>query len=130
MNRTFQEDLEGARLHRLLQEPECLKVMDRGQRLFHAAEAGERDRWSEVAAFLQVPEQFKAVHARHDQIRNYDVCVEGSEPFQRFLTVGRDLRFKVAIGKHGSQGGTLALIIVDNEDPARNHRQSRHRLLF
>ena len=78
--------------------------MDRGQRLFHAAEAGERDRRSEVAAFLQVPEQFKAVHARHDQIRDDDVRVEGGEPFQRFLPVGGDLRFKVTIGKHGGQG--------------------------
>src|SRR5450432_4383141 len=40
MNRTFQQNLEGARFHRLLQEPECLEVMNGGQRLFHAAEAG------------------------------------------------------------------------------------------
>ncbi len=104
--------------------------MDGGQRLFHAAEAGERDRRSEVAAFLQVPEQFEAVHARHDQIRNDDVRVEGSEPFQRFLPVGRHLRLKVSIGKHGSQGGTLALLIVDDEDPARNRRQSKHPVSF
>ena len=129
-NRAFQKGLEGARFHRLLQEPECLEVMNGGQRLFHAAEAGERDRRSEVAAFLQMPEQLEAVHARHDQIRNDDVRVEGSEPFQRFLPVGRDLRFKVAVGKHGSQGGTLPLVIVNDEDPARNRRQSGHRLLF
>ena len=97
--------------------------MDGGKRLLHAAEAGERDRRSEVAAFLQVPEQFKAVHARHDQIRNDDVCVEGGEPFQRFLPVGRHLRLKVTIGKHGSQGGTLALVVIDDEDPARNGSQ-------
>ena len=117
-NRAFQKNLKSARLHRFLQEPERLEVMNRGQRLFHAAEAGERDRRSEVAAFLQMPEQFKAVHARHHQIRNNDVRVEGGEPFQRFLPVGRDLRVKVGIGKHGGQGGTLALIIVDDEDPA------------
>ena len=94
--------------------------------LFHTAEAGERDRRSEVAAFLQVPEQFKAVHARHDQIRHDDVRVEGSEPFQRFLPVARDLRLKVALGKHGSQGVTLPLVIIDDEDPARNRGQSGH----
>jgi hypothetical protein len=81
-------------------------------------EASERDRRSEVAPFLQVPEQLKAVHARHDQIRNDDVCVEGNEPFQRFLPVARDLRVKGTIRKHGSQGGTLALVIVDDENPA------------
>jgi hypothetical protein len=77
-----------------------------------------------------MPEQFEAVHARHDQIRNDDVSVEGSEPFQRFLPVGRDLRGKVTIGKHSGQGAALTLIIVDDEDPARNRRQSGHRLLF
>jgi hypothetical protein len=63
-----------------------------------------------------VPEQFKAVHARHDQIRNDDVCVEGREPFHRFLAVGHDLRLKVTIGKHCSQRSTLALVVIDNED--------------
>ena len=56
--------------------------------------------------------------------------VEGSEPFQRFLPVGGDLRFKVTTGEHGSQGGTLPLVVVDDEDPARNRRQSGHRTLF
>jgi hypothetical protein len=88
--------------------------MNRGKRLFDTAEAGERYRRSEVAAFFQVPEQFKAVHARHDQIRNNDVRVEGSQSFQRFLPVGRDLSVKVTLGKHGSQSGTLALVIVDD----------------
>ena len=58
-NRAIQKDFEGARFHRLLQEPECLEVMDGGKRLVHTAEAGERDRRGEIAAFLQVPEQFK-----------------------------------------------------------------------
>src|ERR1035441_2839052 len=48
VNRTLQKYLEGARFHRFLQEPECLKVMDGGKRLFHAAESGERDRRREV----------------------------------------------------------------------------------
>jgi len=77
-----------------------------------------------------VPEQFKTVHARHDQIRNDDVCIEDTEPFQRFLPIGCYLRLKVAIGKHGSQGGALKLLIIDDEDPARNRRRSRHRPLF
>ena len=104
--------------------------MNRGERLFHAAEAGERDRRSEVAALLQMPEQFEAVHARHDQIRNDDVCVEGGEPFQRFQPVGRDLRVKVGIGQHGGQGGTLPLVIVNDEDPTRNWLKSGHLPLF
>ena len=104
--------------------------MDGGKRLFHAAEAGKRNRRSEVAAFLQVPEQFKAVHARHHQVRNDHVRVEGREPFQRFLPIGRDLRVKRTIGKHGSQGTALTLVVIDNEYPARNRRQSGHRLLF
>ena len=79
---------------------------------------------------FRMPEQFEAVHARHDQIRNDDVRVEGGEPLQRFLPIGGDLRLKVAIGKHGGQGGTLALVIVDDENPARNRRQSGHWLLF
>jgi len=33
-----------------------------------------------------------------------------------------DLRLKVTARKHGSQGRTLALLIVDDENPARNHR--------
>ena len=57
---------------------------------------------------------------------NDDVCVEGGEPFQRFLPVGRDLRVKVTIGKHGGQGATLALVIIDDEDPARNRRLLGH----
>ena len=104
--------------------------MNSGQRLFHAAETGEYDRRSEVAAFLQVPEQFKAVHARHDQIRNDDVSVEGRETFQRFLSVACDLRLKVRLGQHGSQGSTLPLVIIDDEDPARNRRQLAHLVLF
>src|ERR1022692_1992988 len=47
---------------------------------------------------------------KNNQIRNDAVCVEGSEQFQRFLPVARDLRGKVTIGKHGSQGCTLALV--------------------
>jgi hypothetical protein len=104
--------------------------MDRGQRLFYAAKGGERDRRSEVAAILQVPEQFEAVHARHDEIRDDDIRVEGSEPFQRFLPVGRELDVKITIGKHGGQGAALTLVVVNNQDSARNHRQSGHRLLF
>jgi hypothetical protein len=65
-------------------------------------------------------EEFEAVHARHDQIRNDDICVEGTQPFQRFLPVAGELRFEVAIGKHASQGATLPLVVVDDEDPARN----------
>src|SRR5580698_4452817 len=75
-NRAFQKSPEGERLHGLFQEPECLEVMNCRQGLFHAAEASERDRRSEVAAFLQMPEQLKAVHARHDQVRYNDVCIE------------------------------------------------------
>ena len=104
--------------------------MDRGQRLFHAAKAGERDCRSQVAALLQMPEQLEAVHARHDQIRHDDVRVEGSEPFQRLLPVGRHLRVEVAIGKHGNQCVTLPGVVVDNEDPARNLRQPGHCPLF
>jgi hypothetical protein len=59
-----------------------------------------------------------------------DVRVEGSEPLQRLLPVSRHLRFKVGLGKHSGQGGTLAFLIVNDEDPAWNRRQSRHRLLF
>jgi hypothetical protein len=48
----------------------------------------------------------------------------------RFLPVGRNLRVKVAIGKHGSHGGALTLVVVNDQDPARNRRQSGHRLSF
>jgi hypothetical protein len=85
-----------------------------GQRFVHAAESRKRDRRREVATFFQVAQQFEAVHARHDQIGDDDVRVEGREPFQGLLPVSRDLRFEVAIGKHGSQGGALALVIVDD----------------
>ena len=104
--------------------------MDGGQRLLHTAECGEGDRRREVAAFLQAPEQLKAVHARHDQVRHDDVRVEGSEPFQRILPVAGDLCFKLAVGQHGGQGGTLALVIVDDKDPAWNGRQSGHHRPF
>jgi len=80
--------------------------------------------------FLQIPQQFEAVHARHDQIGNDDIRVEGSEPFQRLLPVAGNLRFKITIGKHGGQGGTLAFVVVDDEDAARNRRQLGHRPLF
>ena len=122
LNRTFQQGPEGARFNRLLQVPERLEVVNSGQRFFHAPKAGERDCGSGVAAFFQMPEQFEAVHARHDQIRNDDVCVEGSEPFQRFLPVGRDLRVVGTPREHGGQSGTLALVVIDDEDPARNRR--------
>ena len=79
--------------------------------------------------FLQVPEEFKAVHARHDQVRNDHVGVEGGEPFQRFLSVRRNLRLKVTVRKHIGHGGTLTLVIIDDEDPARHRRQAGHRLL-
>ena len=100
--------------------------MDGGKRLVHTAEAGERDRRREIAAFLQVPEQFKTVHARHNQIRDDDVCVEGCEPFQCFQPVGRYLSVKVTIGKHGGEGATLPLVVIDDEDPARKCRLSGH----
>src|ERR1035438_2174810 len=77
-DRTVQEGIEGARFHRLFQEPEWLEIMHCRQRLFYSAEAVERDRRSEVAAFLQMPEQFKAVHARHHQVRDDDIRVEGT----------------------------------------------------
>ncbi len=118
-----QKSSERARFHRLLQEPECLEVMDGGKRLFHTAEAGERDRRSEIAALLQMPEQFEAVHARHHQIRNDDICVKAGEPFQRFQPVGSDLYLKVGVGQHGGQGGALPLVIVNNEDPTRSWRK-------
>ena len=100
--------------------------MDGGKRLVHTSEAGERDRRCEIAAFLQVPEQFKAVHSRHHQIRNNDVCVEGCEPFQCFPPVGRHLGVKVTLAEHGRQRATLPLVIIDNENPARNRRLWRH----
>ncbi len=87
MNRAFEKDLEGAWFDRLFQEPECLEVVNGRQRLVDASETGEHDRRSLVAVFLQVPEQLEAVHARHDQVGNNDIRVEGSEPFQRFLPV-------------------------------------------
>ena len=121
-NCAVQKDFEGPRFHRLFQKPECLEVMDGGQRLFHAAETGERDRRGTVPGVVQVPEQFKAVHPRHDQIRDDDVCVEGSEPFQRFLPVGGDLSVKVALAKQSRQRPPLTLVIIDDEDPARSRR--------
>src|ERR1022692_1519939 len=125
-NRAIQKDFEGARFHRLFQKPECLEVMDGGKRFFHTAEAGERDRRREISAFLQMPEQFEAVHAWHDQIRNDDVRVEGREPFQCFQTVGRHLSVKITTGKYGGQGAPLPLVVVDDKDPARNCRLSGH----
>jgi hypothetical protein len=79
-----------------------------------------------VATLIQVPEQFETVHARHHQIRNDDVRIERSEPLQCFLPVGGDLRFKVAIGKHGDQSIPLALIVIYNEDSARGCWLCRH----
>ena len=76
---------------------------------------------------LQVPEELETVHARHDQIRNDDIRTEGGEPFERFLSIRRNLRLLVIIGEHGGQGGTLALVIVDDQDAARNSRFSGHR---
>ena len=73
-----------------------------------------------------MPEQFEAVHARHDQIRNDDVCIEDTEPFQRFLPIGCYLRLKVAAGKHGRHGSALLLVIVNDEDAARNCGQLGH----
>src|SRR5580698_408683 len=128
-NRAFQKSPEGERLHGLFQEPKCLEVMHRGQRLLHAAEAGECDRWSEVAAFLQIPEQFEAVHARHDQVRDNDVRIEGSELLERFAPIRGDLRVKLRLGKHARQSSALALVIVDYEDPARNRGQCGHESL-
>ena len=58
-------------------------------------------------------EEFEAVHARHDQIRNDDIRREGGEPFERLRAVGRYLRLKVIIGEHGGRSGALALIIID-----------------
>jgi hypothetical protein len=77
-----------------------------------------------------VPEQFETVHARHDQIGNDDIRVKGGEQVQRFLPVRRALRLKVSIGKHGGQGGTLAFVIIDNEDSARRPWRGGHWLLF
>src|ERR1035437_3168339 len=48
-DRAFQQGLKGARFHRLLEEPECLEIVNRGKRLFHAAEGGEEIGRSEVA---------------------------------------------------------------------------------
>src|SRR5579871_1053602 len=118
VNRTFQQGLEGARLHRLFQVPERLELMNGGQSLIHRPKARERNGGSGVAVFFQVPQQFEAVHARHNQIGDDDVCVEDGKPFQRFLPVGRDLRVIGTFGKYGSQGGTLALVIIDDENPA------------
>jgi hypothetical protein len=96
------------------------------QRLFHAPEARKRDHWSEVAAIIQMPEKFEAVHTRHDQICDDDVCVKGSERFQRLQAIRSDLCVKVGIGQHRSQGSALALVIVNDEDPARNYGKSGH----
>jgi hypothetical protein len=52
--------------------------------------------------------------------------VEGCEPFQRFPPVGSQLRVKVAAGKHGGHGASLPLVVIDDEDPARNRRLSKH----
>ena len=57
-------------------------------------------------------DQFESVHARHDQIRNNDVRVEGTEPFQRFEAVCGNLRHKAAVGKNGRQRGTLGGVII------------------
>ena len=72
--------------------------MNRRKCLFHTAEAGESDCRGDIALLLQVPEQFKAVRAWHDQIRHDDICVEGFEPYQCFQPVGRDLCFNVTLG--------------------------------
>jgi hypothetical protein len=77
-----------------------------------------------------MPQQLEAIHARHEQIRDDDVRIEGSEPFQRFLAVARNLNFKVAAGEDGSYGSALLLVIVNDEDPARKSRLSGHEFLF
>jgi hypothetical protein len=48
-NGAIHEDLKGARLDRLLQEPEGLEVVDGGKRFCHTAEGGERDGRCKVA---------------------------------------------------------------------------------
>src|SRR5581483_130135 len=83
-NGALQKNHQSAPFHWLLEKPERFEVMDGRKRLLHAAKARECDCWGEVAAFFQSAEQLEAVHARHDQIRNNDVCIEGTEPFQRF----------------------------------------------
>jgi hypothetical protein len=75
-------------------------------------------------------EEFEAVHARHDQVRNDDIGVKGTQPIQRFLPVGGDLRLKVTFGEHGSQSSPPSFLIIDDENPARNRWQLGHRPLF
>ena len=75
---------------------------------------------------LQIPEKLEAIHARHDQIRHDDICVECREPFQRRQTICSDLRFEVGIGQHRGHSGALTLVIVNDEDPARNYGKSGH----
>ena len=119
-NCAFQKDLERAWFHRLFEKPECLEIMNDGQRFFDASECREHNRRSKIAALLQLTQQFKAVHARHDQIRNNHVRVEGVEPFQRFKAVSGNLRHKAAIGKNGRQHDTLGVVIIYDEDAARS----------
>src|ERR1700683_3255059 len=71
-------------------------------------------------------EQFEAVHVRHDQIRNDYIRAEICEPFQGFPPVTRQLDIKVTLGKYGGQGGSLPLVVIDDQDSARNCRLSEH----
>ena len=108
----FQKDLERIGLHWLFEIPECFEIANRGQRLFHAAECRQHDRRSVIAALVQVPDQLESVHARHQQIRNNDVCVEGVEPFERFQSVCGNLCLEASIGENSRQRGTLAVVII------------------
>lgn len=126
-NRAFQKNLECAWFHRLFEIPEGFEVVNDGQRFFDAAECGEHNRRSVVAAILQVLDQLESVHARHNQIRNNDVRAEGAEPFQRVEAVRGNLRYKAAVGKNGRQRGALGGVIIYYKDAARSGwRWGRH----
>src|SRR5581483_9483937 len=68
LNGAIEKCAQHAGLHRLFEEPESLQVMHDRDRLLDAAEAGQYDGRSPIAASRQFLEEFDSIATRHDEV--------------------------------------------------------------
>jgi hypothetical protein len=125
---SLQQDAKHAGLNRLLHEPEGSQFMDCGHGGLYIAERGQDNGRDLQILRRQAPQQFKAVHAGHFQIRDENRDRVTQQLLERFLSVGRGVRRKAPASDDACQSVALRLFVIGDEDP-RDRRRCRNRHL-
>ena len=112
LDRPLEESSDDARLYGFFEEPECLQIVHKRNRLIHAAETGEDHRGGPVTACSQFLEQGDSIHAGHYEIGEDGACRFNRQSGERLVTIGSSGDLIAKGLDYLSQVGSLLCIVV------------------